>query len=735
MSVVHTTYCRNCAALCGLLVEVENNKVLGIRGDPNHPLTRGYCCVKGFASMDFHNGEDRLTGARARRADGTSIDIDVEQALDEIAVQLEGIIARHGPDAVAMYYGTGANTHSLCHSAMKGWFDLVGSPYIFSSMTVDQSAKWVAAGRMGMFATGKYSTLDADVIMAVGINPLVSHVATIPMMAPLKSLRDAQNRGMKLIVIDPRRTETARRADLHLQIRPGEDAALFAGMIRMVLERGWHDQAFCARFASSLDTLRAAVAEFTPDYVAARTGIDRALIERAAEMFAGARRKSAASGTGPNMATDANVAEHLLEAFNAICGGYRRAGDIVRNIQPLFGMHPTKEMVVPPNRSWESGPTCRTVNVGPLFGEYPAALLPGEIMGNGEGRIRALVVVGGNPLKALGDPDKTVAAFERLELLVTLDLRPTETAAISDYAIATSLPYERFDYTGMYDSNYAVTFAQATRPLLDRPSGVIDDWEFFWGLARRMGRALVLKKPMFGARHDQIPGPTLELDLEQRPSTEDLVRWMSSRHLMQYEDLVAHPEGIRLDGHTVIEPAGEDDGVRLDLCAPDVAAEIAKVRRDPEMDAGFPYRLISRRQLESLNSAYSNASKTRRRYPVNPAFMNPEDMEAAGIPDAEMVEISSAHGTVLAVARRDASLRRGVISMTHCWGALDAASDPEGARGAFVGRLVSLASHLQPINYMPRQSAIPVAVRRHTHVRMGDGAGRDNQSTKSAAEC
>jgi anaerobic selenocysteine-containing dehydrogenase len=668
--------------------------------------------------MDLHNGEDRSTGTRARQADGTSVDIDIEQALDEIHAKLTTIIMRHGPRAVAMYYGTGANNNSLCHSAMKGWFDQIGSPYIFSSMTVDQSAKWVSAGRMGMFGTGKYSALDADVIMEVGINPAVSHMSgTIPMTAPMRALREAQNRGLKLIVVDPRRTETARRADLYLQIRPGEDATLFAGMIRTVLEKGWHDQTFCARFIRPLDELRAAVADFTPDYVADRTGINRELIERAAEMFATARRKSAASGTGANMATDSNVAEHLLEALNAICGGYRRSGDVVRNVQPLFGGHPAREMVIPPNRSWETGPKCRTADIGPMFGEYPTALLPREIIGHGEDKIRALIVVGGNPLKAIGDPDKTLAAFNRLELLVTLDPRSTETAAISHYAIATSLPYERFDYTGMFDFIYSVTFAQAARPVLDRPAGVIDDWEFFWGLARRMGRPLVLKKPTFGVPHSQISGPSLDLNPGRRPQAEDIVRWMSSQHLLRYDQLIAHPEGILLEDHAVIEPAGEDDGLRLDLCPPDVAAEIVNVRLGSNNDPAFPFRLTSRRQLESMNSAYSNASKTRLRYPVNPAFMNPQDMEEEGISNGDIVEITSANGAVIAVVQRDSCLRRGVVSMTHAWGAVDAAADPEGTTGAFVGRLVSLDTHLQPINYMPRQSAIPIAVRSHVQER------------------
>jgi anaerobic selenocysteine-containing dehydrogenase len=154
-----------------------------------------------------------------------------------------------------------------------------------------------------------------------------------------------------------------------------------------------------------------------------------------------------------------------------------------------------------------------------------------------------------------------------------------------------------------------------------------------------------------------------------------------------------------------------------------VAEELAQVRRGGQIDADFPFRLTSRRQLESMNSAYTNASRTRLRYPVNPAFMNPQDMEAQGIIEGDSVEISSAHGTVVAIARRDSSLRRGVISMTHAWGAPDPAADPRGTRGAFVGRLISLEKDLESINYMPRQSAIPVAVRHSRNLVTEASAG------------
>jgi anaerobic selenocysteine-containing dehydrogenase len=416
------TYCRICPVACGLQIDMDEGRILAVHGDREHPISGGYLCAKGRASAELHNGEDRLMSTRRRSADGTVADINVETALDEIAVCLRDIVDTWGPESVALYYGTGVNMNTLAHSAMKAWMAGLGSPYLFSSMTLDQSAKWVTAGRMGQYLGGKYSTLDADVIMLVGVNPALSHGTTaMPVANPRKWIREAQEAGMTLIVVDPRETETAKMADIHVCSRPGEDAALFAGLIHIVLERGLHDRAFCDRFSGPLDALQAAVAEFDPEYVAARTGVAVDILLQIATVFATAARKSVYSGTGPDMASDSNLAEHFIEAFNAVCGGYRRAGEKVWNTGGLYGNLPTVAAVLPPTRSWEHGPKCKTVDVGPIGGEYPTSLLPAEISGTGQHRIRALIVAGGDLARALPDPQRTLVALDALDLLITID--------------------------------------------------------------------------------------------------------------------------------------------------------------------------------------------------------------------------------------------------------------------------------------------------------------------------
>ncbi len=666
--------------------------------------------------MELQNGEDRLRSSAARNHRGDLADIPVEQALDQIHDDLQRIIKKYGPAAVAMYYGTGINNHSLGHSAMKAWFHLIGSPYVFSSMTVDQSAKWVACGRLGAFATGKHDIESADVLMVVGANPAISHVAGYPMSNPSAAIRKAKQRGLKLIVVDPRLTETARFADIHLQIRPGEDATLFACLINLVLEKGAFDGGFCGRFAIGLDELRRSVAPFDLAYAADRCRLSADKIEQAADLFVSGKRRSAFSGTGPDMSTNSNLAEHLIEAFNAVCGGYRRAGDWIGNTGPLFSGVPTQEQVFPPHRSWETGPKCKTADIGPMYGEFPSGLLPDEIFGSGEDKIRALVVVGGNPAKAIGDPDRTLSALRSLQLLVTLDFRPTETTDLSHYVIATSLPYERHDFTGIYDPILAVPFAHVALPIVDRPPNAIDDWEAFWGLAKRMGKTLALKRPLFGASHSQIPGPELELNMSTRPNTADIIRWMTSQGAVDYDELLSRPEGVIVETcRSQATPATADDGARLDLCPADVISEIADLwnAKDDGRASGYPFRLVVRRMLEAMNSAYNNASRTRRRSPVNSAFMNMLDMKALGIEDGDRVEIASPYGIIVGRAKADSGLQRGVVSMTHGWGSPDATNDPKGERGAFSGRLVSLNKDRQSISWMPRQSAIPVRITGH----------------------
>jgi anaerobic selenocysteine-containing dehydrogenase len=706
------SFCWNCGAQCSMEIDLEGGRMVRARPDATASPYGGYMCPKGLAAIDFHNGKEaRLLSSRKRLPTDEFVDVPADTALDDIARRLAALIAEHGPRSVAVYHGTGAYRSVLGGMLERAWVSEIGTPNFFSSMTIDQSAKWVTMARLGTMASGKHAMRDADVILLAGGNPVVTHqgvpFAVAETGAPSRAFEAARARGCKVIVVDPRRTETARYADLLIQPLPGHDAAIFAAIAHALLRDDRIDHAFCARWMNGIDALRAAVAPFTPETAAARADVPVEQIEQAAQWLGEAERPLMGSGTGPSFADHSNLADHMIETVNALVGGYRRAGDLVRNTGTLRRRR-IYELAVSPSRSFEHEPKCVSEDVGPLMGEMPTALLPREIMADSRDRIRALIVFGGDPLMALGDPAVAKPAFEALDLLVSLDCRQNETGRLADYVIATTQQFERPEITASGDSMYPVPFAQYTPAIVPPPPGVIHDWEFFWGIAARMNVSLTLKYWQYGLKYADIPGG-LPLGGTEKPDADDMLRFLCGESTVDFDALRASPGGIRpADGAgKVLPPPG--DGGRLELCPPDVAGELAALAGTTPA-CGYRYRLTCRRIPEAVNSAFRESARSRRRHPVNHLHMNPDDMAEAGIIDNQLVEVTSAAGALRTLARAEERLRRGVVSMTHMFGPLVGSGDPVADGGANVGQLTSLTRDVQPINFMPRFSAIPVNV-------------------------
>jgi anaerobic selenocysteine-containing dehydrogenase len=712
VSIKTKSFCRNCGALCSMELTVEDNKIIAVTGDDTASPYGGYMCVKGRASVDFHNGaENRLVNSVKLMASGEFAKLPASRALDEIAAKLSTVVARHGPRSIAFFHGTGAYRSVLGGLLERAFAAEIGSPNFFSTMTVDQSAKWVTAGRMGTMASGKPSTRDIDLAVIVGNNPIVTH-QTYPFGpgesgAPSKSFAALKEHGGRIIVIDPRRTETARYADLLIQPLPGHDAAIFAAIAHILLRDGTYHKTFCERFVTQLDILREAVAPFTPQLAAARANVSVEQIEMAAQWIGSAKRAFVGSGTGPSMSAHSNLNDHMIEVVNALVGGYKRAGDPVRNPGTLKP-RATFETVAPAGRSWERGVKCRTADIGTLYGEFPTALLPQEILTPGPDKIRALIVFGGNPVMALGDPERGIPAFRDLELLVCLDARMNETAQLAHYVIATTQHFERADLSIPGDSLYPEAFAQYAPAIVPKPGDTIHDWEFFWGIASRMNVQLTLKYWSYGLNYATMPSG-LKLDVHNPPHEEDMFRFLCKDSRVPFDELRANPSGVRPDISPHYVQATEDNGVRLQLCPPDVAAELKAVLQEAP-DTRFKYSLTCRRVLEAMNSAYRDSTRTTKKYPVNWAYMNPQDMQEDGLAENTVIEIESEAGRILGVVRAEAGLRRGVVSMTHLYGSLAPSTKPYEQRGSFTGRLTSLEKYLEPINFMPRFSGIPVNI-------------------------
>ncbi len=704
--------CRICI-YCGFDLDVEDGRIVAARPDADHPVSRGYACAKGADFVRFLQGDGvpRLRESRKRLPDGRFAAIDAETALDEVAAKLAALRRRYGPRSIALYTGTGSYANTIAYGMARSFVHEIGTPNLFSTVTIDQPQKVTTPARMGLWLGGKRSHHDVDVMLTAGNNPFVSHLGNpmtpAPGLDPNLANRELRRKGVRHIVVDPRRTELAKHADIHLQLLPGEDATLFAGIVHVILRNGWQNREFCDRWVVGVDRLREHTAAFDPHTVARRCDVRAEDVVEAARIFSHAKHPMAGCGTGTCMTPHSNAAEFLVESLNALCGGYRRAGEEVPNRGVFFGMPPIED-VLPPNRTWKSAPWCRTQNVGRIGGELPTPLLPDEILAPGDDKIRALIVFSGNPAVALVDPGKTRTALRDLELLVTLDSRETETTALSHYVIATSTFFERHELSGYLEFMFERTFAELSKPVVEKPPGVIHDWELFWGVARRMGIRLEYKYLGLLMDYAALP-PGLALSMESKPSEEEILAWICEQRGLSYAELSSAEGGIVYDLPPLrVAALPEDSGRRLDVCPDDVALEIDEVRKDlaASADGAFPYRLASRRLPHVMNSLLRGTPRLGEKGEINHAHMNPEDMRRDGVAEGGPIRIGSRTGEIVAVAISDATVRRSVISMAHGF---------DGPRGAHTGRLVPLAAgHRERISFMPHQTGVPVRVRKNT---------------------
>ncbi len=696
------SFCRICTGHCGLIVSIDAaGAPVAARGDRDDPHSIGYICSKGATSPQAHTDASRILHPLKRQPDGSFQPIDLEQALDEIAAKLKFILASDGPDAIAGFRGTGGFFTTAGLAMLPAWLAALGSNKLYTTLTIDQSAKVVAAYRLGIWPPGKQGFQSSDVALVIGGNPVVS-MAQLDTRNPPKRMKAAKKRGLKLIVIDPRRTETAQFADLFVQPLPGHDAAIVAALIRIILDRGWHDAEFCAAHVGDLASLRQAVDAFDADSVAARADIAAGQLEAVAELFAQASTRGVAgTGTGTDMGPHSNLAEHLVECLNIICGRLVRAGEAIANPGLLMGRGPKLAQVVNLARPWEHGARSRIGDYGLIGGEMVTGMLADDILRPGPGRVRVLLNHGGNPASSVPDQRKIVDALRDLDLLVSIEPVMSETARLSHYILPPKLQFERPDLPiYLFESGiFPTPYTRYTDAVAAPPAGsdVCDEWRVMWALAARMGLPIEYLGTMLDMATPPSEAQLLELTLGQAP--------------VSLGEVKRHPHGYFHAEVQCALPADPATAGRFTLVPGDVAREFAALRSElaAPADTAFAFRLSSRRSRHRMNSMGATVPGLRRLLPHNVANMNPADMAAGTIAAGDWIEIRSAHGAIDLLAEADPTLRRGVVSVHHGFGGLP--DDDIAGAGASPNLLISTDSDLQTINAMPRMTAIPVNIR------------------------
>lgn len=724
-SEIHSSICRFCLAHCPIRVEVDHGRVTRVLGNPKAPLYHGYTCPKGRALPEQHNHPDRLLNSMKRGRSGEHEPIASSLAMDEIAEKVRAIVAEHGPRSVALYVGTNSLPYPAAPGMANAWLRALESPMFFTSNTIDQPGKQIAAALHGGWQAGEHAFESADVWLLSGLNPLISKSAGIPSQNPGRQLKNALDRGLKLIVIDPRRSETARRAHIHLQPRPGEDPTLMAGILHIIIRDESFDRDFIEENSNGFEALRSAVAPFTPDYVSRRAGVPADSLVEAARLFAAGPRGFAIGGTGPSFAMHANLSEYLTLCLNTLCGRWNRAGEKAIRPNVMLPAYTAKAQPFKAYRAWGYGEKMRVRGLGNTTSGMPTAALSDEILLSGEGQVKALFCLGGNPMMAWPDQRKTLAALQQLELLVTLDIEMSATAQLADYVIAPKLtletpgmsqPAEALKYFGP-TLGYVEPFGLYSPKIVDPPAGsdVLEEWEFFYGLAQRMSLDLTLVGFYGWGRHMESPPIVTRLDMENKPTTEDLYKILTKGSRIPLDEVKKYPDGKIFDEvHEVVQPRDPDNEDRLVVGDPDMLAELSEVLDDDwvarQSTEEFPFRMIPRRANNFVNSSGRNLPSLRGKKPYNPAFVHPADLDDLGLSSGSRVAIRSAHGSIEGIVEADDGLRRGCVSMTHAFGSNPSTKSNVEEHGSNTGRLTSDDAEFDRYTGMPRLGAIPVSL-------------------------
>ncbi len=711
MRETRKSFCRFCHVFCGIEVDIEDGRAVAIRGDRDNEVTRGYTCEKGRAELERLYHPDRVLTPQRRDSSGEWEPVSRGAALDEVADRLGDIIAQHGPDSVAVYTGCGGHRTSTGGPwFIRRFLQALGSSRMYTSYTIDSPSLTVAGNRLfgGPVPVNLLDIERAECVLFVGTNPAASHQLNMPQSSPSARIRDAMRRGMKMLVIDPRRSDVARRADLHLQVKPGEDSTLLAAMIKVLLDEGLQDHEYVDAYVSGVDALHAAVSDFDLDYAERRTGVPGRMIEEATRIFATARTGAATSGTGLHMAIHHNLATQLVMTLNALCGRYDRPGGMNRNegaFSPTFGPDNEPIQLPTPPKSRIRGISA----LNGLFGQYfemPTNTLADEILTPGEGQIRALIVNGGNPAMVLAEERSALAALDRLDLLVVLDLFRSPTAQAADFVFGVRHPFERVDTSKLMDSTYPFPFGQYTGALVEGPEETIEEWELFWELAMRLG----------------LPLRVGSLGIHEKPSPDELLDEMNRYARVPMEELRRHPSGLAFaERHTaaggvIPNMIGHADQ-KMAAGHPAVLAELREVLAESVIPGGgyehgedFGFRMITYRMREVYCSQGQNLPSLAKKRSYNPVLMNPESMRELGLTDGDLVQVENDNGQVEGIVEASDDVGRRTIAFAFGWGA---PGDSRGIRekGSNVQRLTSADHRHDSVTGLALQSAIPVNVR------------------------
>ena len=672
---IQKTYCRICEAHCGLQVEVStDDQIISVKPDKQHPVSKGYACIKGTGIGALHVDPDRVNYP-LKRVDGVLQKISWDQAIKEIGDKVSTLRQSHGKRSIAMYQGnpTYFSFQNIMYST--AFLESLGSPNIFASHSIDGNNKYEASTHIfGRSLVHPVVDLDnVNFFMCFGSNPSVSQMSFIHVLNPVQKFKEIVARGGKVIFVDPRRTETAAKVGEHQFIKPGTDVYLLLAMLNVITHEAVFDTGYAKSFAHGVNEFIENARLWSPERVESLTGVPANVIRKIARDYCDADGAALYMSTGVNMGPFGTLSYWLVQGLNFITENIDRKGGLLvprgafdaLKLAELVGLGGFDEHRTL-SGSWHRVAGC-----------FPSTAMKDEIEVDHPERIRALFISAGNPVHSIPNGQSLGSALEALDLVVSIDIYQNESSAYADYILPATDMLERSDYPVSHMVLQEIPYAQYTPAIVSPKHERRPEWQIYSDLAIACGakgfgksicnvlphlNRLISKVPVFGPN---IGGRSIQPD----HLLALLLRWGGKVSL---NELKAQPEGVLLEktrpGSFFGKRVPMDDG-KIQLWPKKLVADLPRLDRHSGLSlvASNNLYLIGQRHRRSHNSWMHNNSHIKQPQ-GNLALMHTDDAVTRGIKDKDEIKISSNQGAVILKVQLTTDISVGVIAVPHGWG-------------------------------------------------------------------
>ena len=746
------TACILCSRNCGLEIDVVDGHLKKIRGDAAHPSSKGYLCNKAARLDYYQNHADRLTHPLKRQADGDFVRVTWDEALGDIARRLNAIRDTHGGDAFAFVGGGGQGNH-LGGAYSRQLLSAMKSRFVYSALAQEKTGDFWVNGRL--FGAQNCHPMEdvehADYVLFIGANPYQSH-GIVNARDVLRKIKNDPDRTM--VVIDPRRTETADQADIHLQLLPGTDAFLLLAMLSIIVRENLHDQAFIDAHCTGFEQVRAELLGVPVADYATRADVPLADIERVARGLATAKRGCVRVDLGTQQTLHTTLNAYLEKLLYLITGNFGQTGsnNLHTAFLPLIGN--TDETKVKPGKSLKLTAFHKMM---PIAGMYPPSILPDEILKAGEERVRAVVCDSSNPMLNYPDSDAQEKAFKALDLMVVVDTAMTETARLAHYVLPAASQFEKLEATG-FTLEFPENYFHLRHPIAQPMGEALPEPEIYTRLLEAMG-VIPRKFPVLSALARSEPdltdhlgymtalGLTLSINKRWAPYGASIMyrtlgkalRDAAAAPLLPIAMAYAkeHAVAVRRAGHkgsllmlganlfraiirdesgTVISRHEHSEmwsllktpDQRVHLHVPEMIEAIHALSREVPAADGFPFILMAG-ERRSYNANQIFRDPAWRKVDKHGALrMHPDDADALSLANGDIAQCTTERGMLEVTVEIDDALRRGVVTLPHGYGISFQNSKPIGPP---VNRLTSI-SHCEPFSRTPFHKYVPATIRK-----------------------